>query len=129
MAIFEPIVMKEILGVTCSILKKNFFYEDETLGEFLTDFIDIASDELLLFEASANQEILDTLNDDYRKRLHFTCYFVSAHLREVFIHRLHFTEQEIYAFESLLPKYTGEYNRDENKQSKYKRAHHREFFE
>ena len=127
MAIFEPLVMKEILKVTCSILQRNFFYEEESLKNFLDIFTYDISNELLFFEANVEQRILDELNSDKLARLHFTCYFVSAHLREIFIHKLHFTEQEIYAFESLLPKYTGDKKRNET-EPKYTRTHHRKFF-
>jgi hypothetical protein len=128
LAIFEPVLVKEILNVTCSILRTNFYYEDESLDDFVKIFTNDISTELLFFEANAHPETLDKLHEDNKARLYFTCYFVSAHLRDIFINKLHFTEQEIYAFENILPKYTGESRRYETK-SEYKRAHHRKFFE
>jgi hypothetical protein len=123
---FDPEVMKQILTVTCDILQKNFFYEEESLKRFLDLMTDVLGDELDFFYYQAEPAILDELLSDRQARLYFTCYFVSAQLREVFIHDLHFTEQELYAFESILPKYTGVYH--EKQQSKHKRAYYRKFF-
>lgn len=126
MAIFEPIVTKQILGVTCSVLQKNFFYENENITSFLDDFTADLGQELSNFELLAHESIIYELHNDKMARFYFTCYFVSAHLREFFIHKLHFTEQELHAFESVLPKYTGE--RYEKQQSKHEGTHDRKFF-
>ncbi|HSX39114.1 MAG TPA: hypothetical protein VLI92_00800 [Candidatus Saccharimonadales bacterium] len=126
MAIFEPAVMKQILGVTCSILKKNFYYEDESLSFFLNEFTANLGQELTDFEMFANESVVADLHNDKMARFYFTCYFVSAHLREFFIHRLHFSEQELNAFESVLPKYTGE--RYEKQQPKHQGTYNRKFF-
>ena len=120
--------MKEILTVTCSILQANFYYEDESLKEFIGVFTNDISNELLFFEANAHPETLEKLHKDGKARLYFTCYFVSAHLRDIFINKMNFTEQEIHAFENILPKYTGEIRHYEAK-PKHKRTHHRKFFE
>ena len=127
MAIFDRLTMKEILQVTCAILHKNFFYDEECLARFLDDFTDDICEELDLFEIHAARNIINELRFDQLARVHFTCYFVSAHLRHTFIHKLHFTDQELHAFESILPKYTGE-NRYENPK-RCTRTHNREFFE
>lgn len=110
MTIFETEVMKGILLVTGSILRRNFFYEDEALSSFLIGFTDEIKQELGLFQAYAEYGILDELHKNRKARLYFTCYFVSAHLREYFLEHLNFTEQELVAFENLLPKYTGEFS-------------------
>jgi hypothetical protein len=123
---FNPDVMKQILSVTCDILRTNFFYEEESLGRFLDLMSDVLGEELDFFQYNAEPAVLEELYCDSEARLYFTCYFVSAHLREVFIHDLHFTEQELHAFESILPKYTGVYH--EKQQSKHKRAYYRKFF-
>ena len=41
-------------------------------------------------------------------RIYFTCYFVSAHFENIFIHKLHFTEQELHRFRKYFTEYTGE---------------------
>lgn len=119
-------VMKDILRVTCSILRENFFYDNESLGNFIDEFTKEVSAELAFFQEYANAEMLGRLETDATARLHFTCYFVSAHLRDIFIEKLHFSEPELYAFESLLPKYTGE--RKYETYSKHQGANHRKFF-
>jgi hypothetical protein len=126
LAIFEPSILKDIMTVTCSILKRNFFYEDESLVDFLDNFTEILGLELDFFEANAKESVIDDLYNDIGARAHFTCYFTSAHLREYFIQEMFFTEQELYAFENILPKYTGE--RYEKRKTRFERAHDRKFF-
>lgn len=125
MAIFEPTVTKEILGVTCNILRKNFYYDDSDMVRFVRIFTERISRELSNFEVLGSPAVIRELRSDSVARLYFTCYFVSAHLRDIFIHDMHFSEQELSAFDSILPKYAGE-NHFENKQG-YKRAHYRKF--
>jgi hypothetical protein len=127
MTIFDANVMKSILEVTCSILERNFFYDTETIKRFLDLFTEDTIVELDNFEAFAEPEVLEELHNSPTVRLYFTCYFVSAQLRFIFINELHFTEQELKAFESFLPKYTGEKN-DKQQPSKPKRTHYRKFF-
>lgn len=126
MAIFDSEVVKAILGVTCSILEKNFFYDKEAISHFLNAFTEDTVIELNNFEQFAEPEIIAELHRGGKPRLYFTCYFVSAQLRHVFLNELHFTEQELYAFENLLPKYTGE--NYEKRQPKFEGTHDRKFF-
>lgn len=126
MAIFDLTVTKEILRVTCQILKQNFFYSDEVIGDFLECFTEVTGKELDNFEYFADPKVLDELHRDSLSRMHFTCYFISAHLREILIHRFNFSEQELYAFENILPKYTGERRHEKPKRE---RTHYRKFFE
>lgn len=118
--------MKEILQLTCGILRNNFFYSDESIEVFLDVFTEEIGEELEFFACNAAPDVLEKLQENKMARLHFTCYFVSVHLRDIFIHRLHFTEQEIRAFESILPKQTGE-KRHET-QSRHERTYYRKFF-
>lgn len=113
MTILETDVMKGILLVTTSILRQNFFYEDEILSKFLCGFTAEIQQELSRFQASAEFGVLDELHNNRKARLYFTCYFISAHLRDFFLHELHFSEQELIAFENLLPKYTGDFDYDD----------------
>ena len=130
MAILDNTLTKEILLVTCSILKKNFFYEDTSLVKFLDNITVDLIRELDYLETHADQNILDKLHHDSATRLYFTCYFVSSHIHNIFINDLHFSEQELQAFESILPKYTGEncYEDRLKQQQRFKRANYRKFF-
>jgi hypothetical protein len=128
MLIFDRKITGQILSLTCSILRENFMYDDEFLKEFLDDFKDYLGEELDIFEEYAEPRILLSLKYDGKARAYFTCYFVSAHLREMLINRLHFSEQELQAFESILPKYTGEQYHEKYEQPKAKRTHYRKFF-
>ncbi len=120
--------MKQILEVTCSILERNFYYSNESIKRFLDLFTEDTLDELENFEAFAEQRILDELHNSYKARLYFTCYFTSAQLRYIFLNELHFTEQELKAFENFLPKYQGDKTNEKQQQPKHERANHRKFF-
>jgi hypothetical protein len=126
MSYLDPAILKAILQVTCSILEKNFFYDKETISVFLTKFTDDTIQELELFEQSTDPEILYELETDPKARLHFTCYLASSQLRHIFLNELHFTEQELNAFDNILPKHTGE--NYEKRQPKHKRTSYRKFF-
>jgi len=126
MAIFDTEIMKQILMVTCSILERNFFYDKNSLQRFLDLFTEDTLVEIDNFVAFAEPHILEELHHRYKARLYFTCYFVSAQLRFIFLNELHFTEQEIKAFENFLPKYTGEKN-GKQQSPKRERAHDRKF--
>lgn len=121
MTIYDPTTMKEILTITCSILHKNFYYDEESIHQFIDNFIEKIAEELEYFRRSSENKIIDKLHNDKMARLYFTCFFVSTHLRATFIQDMHFSEQELHAFESILPKYTGEPYHEE--QPKCKRAY------
>ena len=125
--IIEKKIMKDILKETCSILRRNFFYEDERLVMFLNTFTDEIQAGLELFKGLAESRVIDELHNNKIARIYFTCYFISIHLRDFFIYKFHFTEQELYAFDSLLPTFTGEVTHEE--QQRCSRAYYREFFE
>jgi hypothetical protein len=128
MTIFDPTVMKKILEVTCSILERNFYYDSEALKRFLDLFTEDTLDELESFEAFAEPHILYELHNSYKARLYFTCYFTSAQLRYIFLDKLHFTEQELKAFETFLPKYQGDKTNEKQQPPKHKRTDNRKFF-
>jgi hypothetical protein len=108
MPIFDPQLMKAIIKITCSVLRDNFFYSDESIASFINTFTDDMANALDEFEAFAEESIINELHRDRLARFHFTCYFTSVNLRFIFINKMHFTEQELQAFENLLPKYIGE---------------------
>ena len=99
-------VVEEIFVITCAILKKHFFYDEESISRFLHVFTDSIEYELICFENWANKEIQIQLKYDRKARFYFTNYFVSANLRHVMIKHLHFSESELEAFDNVLPKYS-----------------------
>jgi hypothetical protein len=113
--------LEEILLVTCSILKKHFFYDEESIGRFLHVFESVVECELECFDHWASEEVRIQLQFDRKARFYFTNYFVSANLRNVMIHYLHFSEFELQAFENFLPNYS-EVN--ENVESCNQRTHY-----
>lgn len=107
MTIYDPYVMKDIIKLSVKILQANFYYDEENIGRFLDIITAEIAKGLVYFEQNGEQEILDELKRDKIARIHFTCYFTSANLRHVFLDKLHFTEQELVAFDNILPKYNG----------------------
>jgi hypothetical protein len=128
MAILDGDIMEKILLLTCSILEKNFFYEPEEITKFLDVFTEDSVMELEEFEAFAEPRTLVELELNPKARLYFTCYFVSAQLRYVFINFMHFTEQELKAFENFLPSDTGDNSHDKQQSPEPERANYRKFF-
>jgi hypothetical protein len=80
----------------------------ERIAWFIQTLTDEMANDIDGFEKHADKEILDELRHDSLARLHFTCYFTSVHIRKLLLEGLHFSEQELQAFESILPKYIGE---------------------
>jgi len=99
-------ILEEILYYTCTILKKHFFYDEESVMRFLHRFTDTIESELIRFGNWANQEIQIQLKYDRSARFYFTSYFVSVNLRNVMVEHLHFSESELEAFDNVLPKYS-----------------------
>lgn len=128
MTIFDAEIMKRILQVTCTILERNFFYDSEATKRFLDLFTEDTLVELENFEAFAEPRIIDELHRSAKARLYFTCYFTSAQLRYIFLNELHFTEQELHAFENFLPKYTGDKSNEKQQPPEHKRENYRKFF-
>ena len=126
MHILDLQATKTILQVSCDILEKKFYYDSDALSRFLNIFSHEVGEELQRFMEHAYDETLDEICSSRKTRMYFTIYFVSANLRFILKSHLHFTEQEIYAFENFLPKYTGE--RHGKQQPKYQRTDNREFF-
>jgi hypothetical protein len=111
-------ILKGILQITCNILKNNFFYDDFSLKRFLNIFHEVMTDEYCAFEQYTDEEILEELRNDKVTRQYFTSYFTSANLHDIFVHDMHFTEEELDCFENMLPKYTGVYDNDPKQTNK-----------
>lgn len=119
--ILDRMVLEEILMITCLILKKYFFYDEEGITRFLHVFTDSMEFELDCFDQWAEKEVQIQLQYDPKARFYFTTYFISANLRNVMIKHLHFSESELEAFDNVLPEYS-EVNK--NVKSCNERAHY-----
>jgi hypothetical protein len=107
MMLLEREILRDILTVTCSILKNNFFYDEECLAQFLSIFTNEMEYGYCCFDEKADDAMRLRLKYDRKARALFTTYFASANLREIMIDYFYFSEQELELFDSLLPKYTG----------------------
>lgn len=106
--IFDPTMMKSLVRITCMILRDNFFYSEEEVAKFLHMFTEDAGNNLDYFLEYGDEDIVDELKRDLLARLHFTCYFTSVHVRQIFLNKMNFTEQELQAFQTILSKHLGE---------------------
>jgi hypothetical protein len=116
--IYNSNLLKEMLRITCSILGEYFYYDKKEIKPFLDDFADDFVDDLTEFMQTADPEIIDELKRFSKSRFYFTCYFTSEILHRNLVEKLHFSEQELLAFENILPKYTGERSYAKQKHSR-----------
>lgn len=100
-------ILQNIVTVSCSILQNNFYYSEEVLTRFVDVLGDVLGDEMEALEEWIDYEFKMSMKYDVLARKEFTCYFVSSNLHDVLVYDLHFSEQELDAFENILPKYTG----------------------
>lgn len=100
----DQAIIKEILMLTCDILHNKFYYDKDALARFLEKIERKIVHDYKGFADYADQETLTELKYSFLARKYFTCYFVSANLHDVMVEQLHFTEQELNAFEAFLPK-------------------------
>lgn len=105
--LLERTILKEILYTACLILKKHFFYDEESITHFLDDFTNEMIFGYGCFDEKADEETRLRLKYDRKARALFTNYFASANLHDILINYLHFSEQELEAFENILPRYAG----------------------
>ena len=115
-------LMKSILDVTVTILHKNFFYDEESLMTFVDKLEDLTVNKYRLFAENIDQEFIDELRNNSRSKMYFTSYFMSCNLQDILVNNFYFSDTELNAFESILPKYMGA-NEDDFKPNS-KRAHH-----
>lgn len=100
-------ILQDIMTVTCTILQNNFFYSEPVLSRFVDTMADVLGDEMEALDEWIDQDFKMTMKYDRLARKEFTCYFVSDHLHDVLVYDMHFSDQELDAFENILPKYTG----------------------
>jgi hypothetical protein len=117
-------ILQNIMSVTCSVLQNNFYYSEEVLNRFVDTLADVLGDEMEALDEWIDHEFKMTMKYDKMARKEFTCYFVSAHLHDVMVYDFNFSDQELDAFENILPKYTGV--ADDTKQ-RSQRTNYREF--
>ena len=115
-------LMKSILNVTVTILHENFFYDEECLMTFVDKLEDLTVNKYKLFAENLEQEYINELKYNSLTKMYFTSYFMSCNLQDVLVNNFYFSDTELNAFESILPKYTGA-NEDDFKPNS-KRAHH-----
>jgi len=125
MILIERITFREIIRISCAILRNNFFYGDDLLKKFLKIFTDEFSSALVQFKDTAEKRMISNLLYSLEARFNFTCYFQSKIIRDVLIHDFDFSEKELQAFENIVSKYVGD-NANEN-QSGCTRTHYRKF--
>ena len=106
MMLIDRALLRDMLRVTFSVLRNNFFYGEDHLKEFLQSFSDDFSTALIDFGGHAELHILNNLYYNRATRFDFTCYFASEVIRDVLIDDFHFNELELQAFENIASKHT-----------------------
>jgi hypothetical protein len=125
MLLIDRAIMKEIIRITCSILRNNFFYDEDLMKEFIAIFTDEFSSALINFRDQAGQLTLSNLKYSHSARFDFTCYFQSKIIRDILMYDFDFNEKELQAFENIVSKYAGDSANEE--QSRHSRTHYRKF--
>lgn len=125
MILIDRITFREIIRISCAILRNNFFYGDDLLKKFLTIFTDEFSCALIHYKETAERRTISNLVCNLEARFTFTCYFQSKIIRDVLIQDFDFSEKELRAFENIVSKYAGD-NANEN-QSGCARTYYRKF--
>lgn len=125
MILIDRTTFREIVRISCAILRNNFFYGDDLLKKFLTIFTDEFSSALVHFKDTAERRTISNLIYNLEARFTFTCYFQSKVIRDVLIDDFDFSERELQAFQNIVSKYAGD-NANED-QSGCKRTHYRKF--
>lgn len=105
MSLVDRAALREILCITCSILRNNFFYSEDHLKELLVNFTGDFSTILVDFGDRAETYVLNSLRLSRTMRFNFTCLFSSRVIREILIHDFDFNEMELQAFENIISKY------------------------
>jgi hypothetical protein len=125
MILIDRITFREIIRISCAILRNNFFYGDDLLKKFLAIFTDEFSSALVHFRETAEKRTISNLVYSLEARFTFTCYFQSKIIRDVLIYDFDFSEKELQAFENIVSKYAGD-NANED-QSRCARTYYRKF--
>lgn len=117
---------ENIMRVTCLILQNNFFYGEESLARFLSNFHARLEADYHKIDKNADEQFKKQMNTDRIARKDFTAYFASYHLHDCLVEDCFFSDVELSLFENILPKYTGA-TRNGFKSSE-QRKNHRKLF-
>lgn len=104
-SLIDKSALRDILRITFSILRNNFFYGEDHLKAFLNNFTDDFSTAIIDFEDHAEDCVLNRLFSSRSTRFNFTCYFASEVIRDILAHDFNFNEFELQAFENIISKY------------------------
>jgi hypothetical protein len=116
MMLIDRITFKEIIWVTYSILRNNFFYSDELLGKFSTTFTEEFSSALVKFANTSEIQVKRALYGCRYARFEFTCSFSGNVIREILIRDFHFNNMELKAFDIIVSKHGDRPIRDQQGQ-------------
>jgi hypothetical protein len=105
MIYIDRMTFREIIRITCAILRNNFFYGEDLLKRFLAYFTDEFSSALLNFVDTSEEHVKNCLSRSHFARFEFTCYFASNVIRDILIHGFNFSESELKAFDNIVSKY------------------------
>lgn len=103
--IVDRSALRDILRITFSILRNNFFYGEDHLKKFLTNFSDDFTTAIIDFGDTAEKRVLNNLFSSRSTRFSFTCLFASEVIRDILMHDFNFNEYELQAFENIISKY------------------------
>lgn len=114
-------LLEQIIRITCSILQKNFFYDNDDIRRFLDYYQDRLAWEYQKLDDVADADFRADM-EDYDTKRYFTSYFASYHLHDTLVEDCYFSPEELDLFENILPKYTGE--KEHGHKSESKRTYH-----
>lgn len=107
MFLMDKETMVGLLNICQSILLDYFYYAEECLEPFFKYFQEYMIDEYVTFYDGADYSTKMELKYDWQSRRNFTAYLMSKGIHRSLVDILHFSDEELNAFENLIPKYTG----------------------
>lgn len=107
MFLMDKPTMTTILTITQTILLDYFFYSPECLDPFLKYFSDFTVSEYINVYNDSDYSFKMEIKYDWEARKEFTSYLMSHGIHRSLVDILHFTDEELKAFENLIPKCTG----------------------
>lgn len=108
MFLLDREVSEGIYKITVDILKNYFFYDLDSLERFADIYVDYISHQYIEFDKTTDKSYKLQLKYDLYDRKYFTSYFLSYHLHDILVDKMHFSDLELDCFENILPKFMGE---------------------
>jgi hypothetical protein len=121
MMFIDRMTFREIVRITCAILRNHFFYSEELIKRFLAYFTDEFTSALVNFLDTSENHVKKSLCCSRLARFEFTCYFSSSVIRDILIFDFNFNERELKAFDNIVSKYG---DRPNEKQSQCPRTNY-----